>query len=197
MRFVSLSFCQRSLWLLSAIMVIAGCMVLLDVLALHGLSFIGWWTALVTIPTFAIAFRCFFSSFSELYQISKKRLIVAGVLGFGVSSLIFPVIFLPLLYVILRLQELWKTILQRCMREHVQGSQRSRSQPRRGLSFAPFGACGLSWSAPTACAVGCILSPLLRLGLIRLGGISFRIEFEWGSAYETAGSSPPLRAGSE
>jgi len=49
----------------------------------------------------------------------------------------------------------------------------------------------------TACAVGCILSPLLRLGLIRLGGISFRIEFEWGSAYETAGSSPPLRAGSE
>lgn len=80
-------------------------MVLLDVLALHGLSFIGWWTALVTIPTFAIAFRCFFSSFSELYQISKKRLIVAGVLGFGVSSLIFPVIFLPLLYVILRLQE--------------------------------------------------------------------------------------------
>ena len=46
-------------------------------------------------------------------------------------------------------------------------------------SFAPPGLCDFPLPSPTACAVGCILAPLLRL---KLGRVAARI----------AGSSPPL-----
>jgi len=99
-----------SSWVLVTGLVLCGCVLLLDAFRLKGWHFLAGWMGLVIVPGFAVMIRCFFASFSELYQISKKRLAVVGIFGIFASAAIFPFVFLPCLYLILRFQELWKTL---------------------------------------------------------------------------------------
>ena len=100
-----------SVWLLGSTWVIGAVLVLVDLLRLTRFVLFAAWTALVLIPLLIITIRCFFAAFSEYFAISKKRLTLALIGGAMLSSVASPVVFVPLLYRILRFEPLWKVIL--------------------------------------------------------------------------------------
>jgi len=67
--------------------------------------------SLVMIPMFVVIIRCFFQSFAGLYGITRKRLILVGLGTWVSSAVVCPVVFLPLLFLLLRFESLWKLIL--------------------------------------------------------------------------------------
>jgi hypothetical protein len=98
-------------YLLFTLVVIAATLLLVDLLHLRGLQLSVTWTLFVVIPSLVMVVRCFFGSFSALYGITRKRLIVVGIGTWLTSAFLCPVIFLPLLFAILRFEALWKLIL--------------------------------------------------------------------------------------
>ena len=69
------------------------------------------WVLGVVLPGFGVVLRGFFSSFSELYAFTKKQMALV-VIGTAISSsLVSPIAFLPLLFLLLRFEPLWKLLL--------------------------------------------------------------------------------------
>ena len=66
---------------------------------------------IVVIPVFTVLLRCYFAAFSEYYAFRKRRLLIASVGGTAISAVLSPLLFMPILYLIIRFEPLWKTIL--------------------------------------------------------------------------------------
>jgi len=98
-------------WLLGCLWVVIAALLLIDLLHLRGWSLYGAWIIVVVIPFYAVLLRSYFAAFSEYYSFSKKRLFVASVGGAVISSVLSPLLFMPILYLIIRFEPLWKTIL--------------------------------------------------------------------------------------
>jgi len=98
-------------YLLFALFVVVATLLLVDLLRLRGFPLIIVWITLVMIPMFVVIIRCFFQSFAGLYGITRKRLILVGLGTWVSSAVVCPVVFLPLLFLLLRFESLWKLIL--------------------------------------------------------------------------------------
>jgi len=98
-------------YLLLEIVAVAAVIAFVDVIRLRGLSLILAWFLGVVLPSFGVVLRGFFSGFSELYAITKKQMALV-VIGTTISSsIVSPIVFLPLLFLLLRFEPLWKLLL--------------------------------------------------------------------------------------
>ena len=98
-------------FLLLQIVVVVAVFVFVDVIRLRGLSLLLAWFLGVVLPGFGVVLRGFFSGFSELYDFTKKQMALV-VIGTAISSsLVAPIVFLPLLFLLLRFEPLWKLLL--------------------------------------------------------------------------------------
>jgi hypothetical protein len=97
--------------LLVSVVAALGTFILVDLAQLKGTSISVSWSVLVVIPMFGIALRCFFASFSELYSVTKKRLFLIGMGSALASAVTAPIVFVPLIYLILRFRDLLEVIV--------------------------------------------------------------------------------------
>jgi hypothetical protein len=72
--------------------------------SLRGLVILLPWSIFVLIPFIVIGARGFFAGFSELYSISKKRVLLASLGAWGLTSIITPIIFWPVIHAVLVFQ---------------------------------------------------------------------------------------------
>jgi hypothetical protein len=99
------------LYLVMIAFLVIATLLLVDLLRLRGWPLLIAWALIAGLPGCFITLRCFFLSFSAFYQITKTRLFLVCLGTWISSSAISPVVFVPLIFVILRLEPLWKAIL--------------------------------------------------------------------------------------
>jgi hypothetical protein len=99
------------LYLVAAVLVVGGTLVLIDLLRLEGRALRLAWAVVVGLPACVIIVRCFFLGYSEFYGITKTRLLFVCLGTWLSSSVLCPLVFLPLIFAILRFEALWKAIL--------------------------------------------------------------------------------------
>lgn len=85
--------------------------VLINILSLTGNHFFATWMLLVVLPLSVVVFRGFFASFSEFYMISKMRVFFGGLGSMTISWIVSPIVFVPGVYLILKLKPVWDLIL--------------------------------------------------------------------------------------
>jgi hypothetical protein len=98
------------LYLLMTVFLVGATLLLVDLLRLEGSPLLIAWT-IVGLPVSALALRSFVLSYSSFYNVTKVRLALVCLGTWVSSSAICPVIFLPLIFAILRFEPLWKAIL--------------------------------------------------------------------------------------
>jgi hypothetical protein len=103
-------FCAFLYLIMIAFLVIAT-LLLVDLLRLSGLPLLIAWAIVAGLPACVIIFRCFFVTFSAFYGITKTRLLLVCFGTWLSSSAVCPVVFVPLIFVILRFEPLWRAIL--------------------------------------------------------------------------------------
>jgi hypothetical protein len=97
--------------LLGTLFEVVAILLLVDVLRLSGVPLIWVWIGVVVIPVFTIFIRCYFGAFSAFYGITRKKLMLVGLGTYVTSSVVCPIVFLPLLFLLLRFEQLWKLVL--------------------------------------------------------------------------------------
>jgi hypothetical protein len=99
------------IYLLFTLFVVVATLVLVDILRLRGLLLFWVWIGVVVIPAFTIVIRCFLGGFSAFYGFTRKRLMLVSLGTIVSSSIVCPIVFLPLLFALLRFEALWKLLL--------------------------------------------------------------------------------------
>jgi len=99
------------LFLLVSLFAVAGVLLCVDILRLNKVRFHLAWVVLVVAPAFVLAFRCFLGSFSQLYNFSITRLLLATCAG-GIASLaLTPLVFVPLAFLAIRFKDYWEALV--------------------------------------------------------------------------------------
>ncbi len=98
-------------YLVAAALLVFAMLLLVDLLRLEAQPLETAWGILVGLPVCVVLARSFFASYSAFYGISKTRMALVLVGTWISSSLVCPVVFVPLIFAILRFEPLWRAIL--------------------------------------------------------------------------------------
>jgi hypothetical protein len=85
--------------------------VCIHVLGLRGWTLYSIWMITVVLPLFIFSIRGYFAAYSQLFEIRKRRLLLGSVIAAFLSWLVSPVVFVPLLYLLLILIPIYDLLI--------------------------------------------------------------------------------------